>query len=72
MRQDKYHTELGDEWDGITRKVYGGIRKSDMLVHLLLEANPKYRDTVIFGAGVEIYIPQAPEGRITTLPPWMR
>jgi hypothetical protein len=63
---------LGDEWDGIARKVYGDIRKSDMLVHLLLEANQAHRETVIFGAGVTLVIPSPPEGRISTLPPWMR
>jgi phage tail protein X len=67
-----YTTILGDEWDGIARKVYSGVRKSDMLMHLLLEANPGYRETVIFSAGAELVIPPAPAGRITALPPWKR
>lgn len=72
MPQDKYTTALGDEWDGIARKVYSGIRKSDMLVHVLLEANPEYRETVIFSAGIVLVIPPPPEARVASLPPWMR
>ena len=72
MSQAEYVTSLGDEWDGIARKVYGGIRKSDMLMHHLLEANPKHRETVIFGGGVILKIPPHPEPRIATLPPWKR
>jgi phage tail protein X len=68
----KYSTILGDEWDGIARKVYGGIMKSDMLMHLLLDANQEHRETVVFGAGVELTIPPAPGTRPATLPPWMR
>jgi phage tail protein X len=67
----KYTTILGDEWDGIARKVYG-TRKSDLLVHLLLEMNPEYREVVIFGSGVELSVPPAPEALTTSLPPWMR
>jgi phage tail protein X len=72
MPQDKYTTALGDEWDGIARRVYGDIRKSDMLVHYLLEANPEHRETVIFGAGTVLDIPPPPEPRVASLPPWMR
>jgi phage tail protein X len=72
MSRDKYRTELGDEWDGIARKVYGDIRHSDMLVNFLLEANLQHRETVIFGSGVELTIPTPPEARAVSLPPWMR
>jgi phage tail protein X len=68
----KYSTILGDEWDGISRKVYSDIRKSDMLMHLLLEANPKHREVVIFSAGTELDVPPAPEEHTASLPPWMR
>ncbi|MDR3164980.1 MAG: hypothetical protein LBU13_05330 [Synergistaceae bacterium] len=72
MPQDKYITELGDEWDGIARKVYNNIRHGDLLVHFLLEANLQHRETVIFSAGVELTIPPSPEARAAPLPPWMK
>jgi hypothetical protein len=43
-----------------------------MLMHLLLDANQEHRETVVFGAGVELTIPSAPGTRPATLPPWMR
>jgi hypothetical protein len=72
MRRDKYTTALGDEWDGISRKAYGDIRHSDMLAHLLLAANPQHQETVIFGSGTVLNIPEPPDIRAASLPPWMR
>ena len=72
MPQDKYTTSLGDEWDGIARRVYKDLRHSDLLVHMLLEANPEHRETVIFGAGVVLTIPPQPVQFAADLPPWMR
>lgn len=72
MAQRKYRTILGDEWDAIAHKEYGDRMKGEMLMHLLLEANPDHNKTVIFGSGVELVIPDAPEPEIVTLPPWKR
>lgn len=72
MSQGKYTTMLGDEWDGIAHKVYDDRQRGEMLVHLLLEANPQHRETVVFSSGIELIIPEAPVGTISTLPPWKR
>ena len=71
MPRGKYETSLGDEWDGIAYKVYRG-RGGEMLTHLLLEANPKHRETVIFSSGVMLDVPEAPDRGIPSMPPWMR
>ena len=68
----KYVTVLGDEWDGIAHKVYGDRLRGEMLMHLLLDANPLHRETVIFGSGISLDVPPAPEGIISVLPPWKR
>ena len=59
-------------WDGIAYRVYGNWKRGEMLMHLLLEANPAHRRTVIFPSGVVLTIPEAPVYVPETLPPWKR
>lgn len=61
-----YTTIQGDMWDGIAYKVYGS--ESNMVQ--LLQANPQHADTVIFGAGVVLLVPEIPEVIDSSLPPW--
>jgi Phage Tail Protein X. len=70
MPRAKYTTSLGDEWDAIAYRMYG--TRGEMLMHLLLEANPDHRETVIFGSGVELTIPDAPNAPVALSAPWMR
>lgn len=72
MAQRSYTTQSGDMWDGIAHRVYGNRRRGEMLMHLLLEANPAYRKTVIFPAGVNLTIPEPPVNVPESLPPWKR
>lgn len=65
---DIYTTIQGDTWDIIALKVYGNERyMSD-----LLKANPRYIDTMFFGAGVEIVCPDIEQNAVENLPPWKR
>lgn len=49
-----YRTILGDTWDIIAYKMYGNEYKMKELI----EANEKYRRTVIFKSGVILNIPE--------------
>ena len=57
-------------WDAIAHRVYTGHSRREFLMHLLLEANPEYRKTVVFSSGVVLNIPEEPEDVSDTLPPW--
>lgn len=62
-----YKTAQGDTWDSLAFDIYG----SEKLMHILIEANPKHIDTLIFGVGVELIIPQTPPSTINQLKaPW--
>lgn len=65
-----YETQLGDTWDVISFKVYG----SEMFVSDLVEANWRFREVMIFGAGSVISVPELTEVRrdAAKLPPWRR
>ena len=67
-----YTTQLGDMWDGIAFKVYQDRRRAEMLLHLLIEANPEHRETSIFSGGIVLTVPDAPENMPVNLPPWKR
>ena len=43
----QYQTIQGDMWDSIAKKVYG----TEKAMELLMQANPAYLDTAVFGAG---------------------
>ena len=62
-------TVEGDTFDSLALRYYGRER----LASRLIQANPEYCDTLIFEAGVKLYIPdvstiETPD----TLPPWRR
>lgn len=65
-----YTTKLGDTWDVVSLEVYG----SEMFVSDLVQANWKYRDVSLFGAGVVLIVPEITELRrdSANLPPWRR
>ena len=66
MAHNTYITTQGDTWDFISFKAYGDEHHIDKLI----KANPKYRNTTIFLANVELIIPELELERIDTLPPW--
>ncbi|WP_276691343.1 LysM peptidoglycan-binding domain-containing protein [Exiguobacterium chiriqhucha] len=57
---DTYTTVSGDTFDRIALKLLG----SEYLLPVLLRANPKYRLTLIFSAGVVLNIPEPPREEI--------
>jgi phage tail protein X len=60
------YSMAGDAWDSMAFRWYG----SEVLLTLLLDANPGLNHTIIFDAGTQILVPQA--SPVTTLPapPW--
>ena len=52
----------------ISYRVYG----SEKYVKILLEANPEYRDVVVFPADIVLTCPTITPTDITKLPPWKR
>ena len=44
----KYVTVQGDMWDGISYKIYGDVKFTDVLIG----ANPQHRNVYVFSAGV--------------------
>lgn len=63
-----YRTSQGDTWDRISYKVYGNEKHMDVLI----QANKKYIQTVIFPANVILTIPNLEIPIVTQLPPWKR
>ena len=55
-------------WDGIAKKIYG----TENGINVLLEANLKYRDIIIFSGGILLNIPEYTAPMINNLPPWRR
>lgn len=64
----EYTTIQGDTWDAISFKVYG----SAAYMSRLMEANTAHVQTVIFGAGVVLTVPDVPASTSADLPPWRR
>lgn len=63
-----YTTIQGDTWDLIAYKTLG----NEYLMSELIDANSAYRETAIFSAGITLTIPDIPESKQTSLPPWKR
>ena len=64
-----YRTAEGDTFDLIALQYYGHERYAS----LIIQANLDYCDVLIFDAGVEMTLPEAPTAtKATTLPPWRR
>lgn len=64
----EYVTIQGDMWDGIAKKTLG----SEYLMSELIDANPKYREIVVFPANVRLTIPDVETQTPLNLPPWKR
>ena len=65
---DTYRTIQGDAWDSISLKVYGDEKYMD----LLITANWREQQRVIFPAGIELQVPPLPADvqQNRNLPPW--
>lgn len=62
-------TSEGETFDSLALQYYGEER----LASTIIQANPDYCDTLIFEAGVLLYIPSASTVEMpNTLPPWRR
>ena len=66
MRKNIYITTQGDMWDIISHRVYG----TEMLMHVLIEANHQHRNIVVFPANVELIVPDVNTRESVTFPPW--
>ena len=64
----EYVTIQGDMWDGIAKKTLG----SEYYMTDLIDANPDYRETVIFSANIRLTIPEKATPTPQKLPPWKR
>lgn len=63
-----YITSQGERWDEIAHAFYGNALR----IAPIVEANPKYKDVLIFDAGCELRIPILEETESESLPPWKR
>jgi phage tail protein X len=63
-----YTTTQGDMWDSIAYQMY----KDESLMHILIDANPQHRNTVIFPANCELVIPDVSTGVKIDYTPWRR
>lgn len=70
MDNRSYTTKSGDTWDMISLAVYG----SELFVSELIEANQDWANTLVFGAGIKLIIPEITQSQRenTSLPPWRR
>lgn len=64
---DNYVTNQGDTWDKIAYETLG----SEYLLPFLLDANSKYRKTVIFSGGIALTIPDIDTSEVTERPAWL-
>ncbi|MBE3586572.1 MAG: tail protein X [Thermoanaerobacter sp.] len=64
----EYVTIQGDMWDGIAKKTLG----SEYYMTDLIDANPDYREIIIFPAGIRLVIPDISIPIPQILPPWKR
>lgn len=58
MEDKTYTTIQGDAWDAIAYRVYG----DESYTGWLMQHNLPLLDTLVFGAGVVLNIPDLPEG----------
>lgn len=63
-----YTTIQGDMWDTVAKKLYG----DEATLNVLLGANQRYADIVVFPAGVELNVPEYTAPVTSMLPPWRR
>ncbi|MCY9543280.1 tail protein X [Paenibacillus alvei] len=62
----KYVTTQGDTWDIIALQQMG----SELQMTVLMQANSGHIETVVFGSGVELLIPEPQPEVDADLPPW--
>lgn len=62
----KYVTTQGDTWDIIALQQMG----NEMQMSALMQANPLHINTMIFGSGIELLIPDPEPEVVDGLPPW--
>lgn len=69
-QMDIYVTVQGDMWDSIAKKVYG----TETAMDALMKANLQYLNMAVFGAGVEMNLPQltAQKAEPAIVPPWRK
>lgn len=64
-----YETKDGDQWDLISKKVYG----SEIYFNYLIDANIEYIEVFQFPAGVILAVPDLPDDTDEELlPAWKR
>lgn len=61
-----YTTIQGDMWDMIAKRIYG----DEAALNVLLEANQRYADMVVFPADIELVVPEYIAPVTSMLPPW--
>ncbi|MNW45609.1 hypothetical protein D3C74_228780 [compost metagenome] len=61
-----YRTIQGDTWDNIAYKLTGNINNMTDL----MAANFAHIDTVFFGSGIILNVPEITVEAADTLPPW--
>ena len=66
-----YRTQQGDMWDLIAYRMYSNVGR-EMCMGALLGVNEEHRETVIFGAGVELAVPDIDAPETLNLPPWKK
>ncbi|WP_234028614.1 tail protein X [Lentibacillus sp. Marseille-P4043] len=64
----KYRTVSGDTFDKVAYEQYG----DEKLAINIIEANLEYAHVIIFGAGVELVVPEIDTTPTPNLPPWKR
>lgn len=66
---NEHITVEGDTFDGLALRYYS----DEKMASEIIQANPDYCDTLIFEAGVKLYIPAVSTVTMPeTLPPWRR
>lgn len=63
-----YTTIQGDMWDMIAKRIYG----DEAALNVLLGANQRYADMVVFPADIELVVPEYIAPVTSMLPPWRR
>ncbi len=65
----EYVTQEGDAYDALAIDFY----EDEILASHIIQANPQYMETLIFEAGIKLWIPVLENmERPATLPPWRR
>lgn len=64
----EYETLQGDTFDMIALDFYNDEKYASVII----QANPKYCNVLIFDAGIKLIIPIIEQKTAETLPPWKR